>query len=62
MEFEMKVGILFNDYALSIYIGRHGITIGPWFLTIDRDGDIAHQLGNMAGIMCEKNFVAEFYV
>lgn len=56
----MKAGFLFIDYCVSVYVGRWGFTVGPWFFTIDKDKDIAHQFGWMKNPMCDFNLEYEF--
>ena len=36
----MQYFVAWIDYSLTIDIGRWGFTVGPFFLAINRDGDI----------------------
>jgi hypothetical protein len=32
------------DYHMYVEVGSRGMTVGPCFLSLDKNGDIAHQL------------------
>ncbi len=38
--------MLVIDHCLSIWLWRVGFTLGPWFLTLDWDMDIAYFFGS----------------
>jgi hypothetical protein len=40
----MHLHFAFIDYHITLTVGRYGVTVGPHFLSIDKDGDIEHQV------------------
>jgi len=58
----MKTGLLIIDWCLSFWVGRYGFTVGPWFVTLDKDKDIAHQFGVMSNPMSDFNCEVEFTI
>jgi hypothetical protein len=39
-----RISLALTDWHLSLIVGDVGVTVGPHFLSIDKDGDIAHQI------------------
>jgi len=50
---------LFVDYTLTVEVNKVGVTIGPCFLTINKNNDIHKSWGKDNNSMCDYNFEKE---